>query len=74
MRVDFNCLLSIREFCITQNIKKLIEWDKKNKRLKDQYFRYMFNVATGKTTFDAKAIELAELNIKAMKRFGFRTD
>lgn len=47
-------------------------WDKKNKRLKDQYFRYMLNVATGKTPFDAKAIKLAELNIKAMKRFGFK--
>lgn len=55
-----------------EHIKKLVEWDKKNKRLKDQYFRFMFNVATGKTPFDAKAIKLAELNIKAMKRFGFK--
>ena len=54
-----------------EHIKKLVEWDKKNKRLKDQYFRFMFNVATGKTPFDAKAIKLAELNIKAMKRYGF---
>lgn len=54
------------------HIKKLVEWDKKNKRLKDHYFNFMFNVATGKNPFDAKAKKLAELNIKAMNRFGFR--
>jgi hypothetical protein len=55
------------------HIKKLVEWDKKNRRLKDPYFRFMFNVATGKSPFDAKAKKLAELNIKAMERFGFRS-
>jgi hypothetical protein len=57
-----------------EDIKKLVEWDKKNKRLKDQYFRYMFNVASGKTPFDEKAKKMADLNFKAMKRFGFNQE
>ncbi len=52
-------------------IEKMVAWDKKNKRLKDHHFRYMWNVANGKQTFDDRAKKYAEMNLKTLKRFGF---
>ena len=52
-------------------IKKIVDWDRKNKRLKDHHFRFMWNVANGKHPLNDRAKKFAMMNLKALKRFGF---
>jgi hypothetical protein len=52
-------------------IEKMVAWDKRNKRLKDHHFKYMWNVANGKQAFDDRAKKFAEMNLKTLKRHGF---
>lgn len=52
-------------------IEKMIAWDKKNKRLKDHHFRFMYNVIQGKTPFDERAKKYALNNLNHLKKFGF---
>ena len=45
-------------------IQKMISWDKKNKRLQDHHFRFMWNVANNKYPFDERAKKYALNNLK----------
>ena len=54
-----------------ENIKALVEWDKRNKRLNNYYFKFMHGVACGEIPFDSKAKKFAKLNIDSMKKYGF---
>jgi mRNA-degrading endonuclease YafQ of YafQ-DinJ toxin-antitoxin module len=53
-------------------IKKMVDWDKRNKKLKDHHFRFMWNVANNKQPLDERAKKYASMNLKFIKRFGFR--
>jgi len=52
-------------------IKKMVDWDKRNKRLKDHHFKFMWNVANNKQPLDERAKKFASMNLKFIKRFGF---
>ncbi|MGQ1945486.1 AIPR family protein [Geofilum sp. OHC36d9] len=52
-------------------IKKIVAWDRKNKRLKDHHFRFMWNVAEGKYPLNERAKEFALMNLKTLKKYGF---
>lgn len=52
-------------------IKKMVAWDKKNKRLKDHHFRFMWNVANKKQPLNERAKKFAIMNFKALKKYGF---
>lgn len=52
-------------------IKKIVDWDKKNKRLKDHHFRFMWNVAEGKHPLNDRAKKFALMNLKTLKKYGF---
>lgn len=55
-----------------EQIKKMVEWDRKNKRLKDHHFKYMFDVANGKLPFGDQAKRYAAMNFEMMKKYGFK--
>ena len=52
-------------------IKKMIDWDKKNKKLKNYHFRFMWNVVTGQYPLNDKAKRFAAMNLKTIKKYGF---
>ncbi|MFA9391652.1 MAG: AIPR family protein [Prolixibacteraceae bacterium] len=52
-------------------IQKMIDWDKKNKRLKDQNFRFMLKVANNQHPMDERAKKYALNNLKMLKKYGF---
>lgn len=53
-------------------IKRIVEWDRKNKKLKDHHFKYMFDIANGKITLNEQAKKFAKLNLEKIKKFGFK--
>jgi len=53
-------------------VKKIVEWDRRNKRLKDYQFRYMWDVANGKTSLSEQAKKYARMNLRAIEKFGFK--
>lgn len=53
-------------------IKRMVEWDRKNKKLKDHHFKYMFDIANGKIAFNEQAKKYAKLNLEKLKKFGFK--
>jgi hypothetical protein len=52
-------------------IKKIVDWDRKNKRLKDHHFRFMWNVAEGKHPLNDRAKKFALMNLQTLKKYGF---
>lgn len=52
-------------------IKKMIEWDTKNKRLKDFHFKYMSDLVKGKVPLGAQAKKYVAMNLQTLKRYGF---
>jgi len=52
-------------------IQKMLSWDKKNKRLQDHHFRFMWNVANNKQPLDERAKKYALNNLKILKKYGF---
>lgn len=55
-----------------ETIKRMVEWDRKNKRLKDYHFKYMSDIANGKITLNEQSIKYAKLNLEKVKKFGFK--
>ncbi len=53
-------------------IKKIVDWDKKNKRLKDHHFRFMWNVAEGKYPLNDRVKKFAVMNLNTIKKYGFK--
>ena len=53
-------------------IKKMVDWDRKNKRLKDQYFVYMNNIVQGKYPLNEKAENYAKISFRFLEKFGFK--
>ena len=52
-------------------IKEIVKWDKKNKRLKDFEYQFMFNLAEGTKPLSDKNLFIAGLNLKKAKKYGF---
>jgi hypothetical protein len=52
-------------------IKKIVDWDKKNKALKDFEFCFMRDLAEGKKTLSDRNKFIATLNLKKVMKYGF---
>jgi hypothetical protein len=54
-------------------VKKMIVWDRLNKRLHPKSFAIMFSIVQGKSTLDEKAKKMVEQNFRFLyKKYGFR--
>lgn len=53
-------------------IQKVVQWDKKNRRLKDFEYAFMSKLAEGKKTLTQKNIEIAKLNLIKVRQYGFK--
>jgi hypothetical protein len=53
-------------------IRRIVEWDRKNKKLKPHHFKYMFEIATGKIVLNEESKRYAILNLEKIKKFGFK--
>ena len=53
-------------------VKKMVDWDRKNKRLKDQYFVYLKNIVQGKYPLNEKAENYAKISFRFLEKFGFK--
>jgi hypothetical protein len=61
------------EFEITIDlIERIVQWDKKNKRLDAYKYRFMVDLLEGKKELTDRNIYIASLNLKTVARFGFR--
>jgi hypothetical protein len=52
-------------------IKKIVQWDKKNKKLKDFEFIFMTELVEGKKTFTDHNKKIASWNLAKVKKYGF---
>lgn len=53
-------------------IERIVQWDKKNKRLDAYKYRFMVDLLEGKKTLTDRNIFLARLNLKTAEKYGFR--
>lgn len=53
-------------------VKKVVQWDKRNKRLKPYEYRFMSDLAEGKKGMTSRNLYIAGLNLKKVKKYGFR--
>lgn len=52
-------------------IKKIVKWDKKNKRLKDFEYKFMSDLSEGKKELNGRNKQVACWNFDKVKKFGF---
>jgi hypothetical protein len=52
-------------------IKDIVAWDKKNKRLKDYEYKFMSNLAEGRTPLTERNLFIAGLNLEKIKKQGY---
>src|ERR1035437_5508773 len=52
-------------------IKKIVQWDRKNKRLKDGEYKFMAELAEGRKTLSEYNKKIASWNLEKVKRNGF---
>jgi hypothetical protein len=52
-------------------IKEIVKWDKKNIVLKDFEYKFMVDLIEGKKPLTERNINIAELNLKKVKKYGF---
>jgi hypothetical protein len=65
--------VEINEVEITlELIAKIVQWDKKNKRLDAYKYGFMADLLNGKKTLTERNKFLAKLNLKTIEKFGFR--
>lgn len=53
-------------------VEKVVQWDKRNKRLKPYEYRFMSDLAEGKKGMTSRNLYIAGLNLKKVKKYGFR--
>lgn len=53
-------------------IKKMVDWDKRNKRLKDHHYRMMLDIVNGKTQLTQHTKKYCSINYEYIKKFGFK--
>lgn len=52
-------------------VKKIVQWDKKNKILEDFKYKFMFDLSEGKKPFSERNKFIAGLNLSEVKKYGF---
>lgn len=52
-------------------IKSIVQWDKKNKKLKDFEFTFMLELAEGRKPLTERNKFIANLNLQKVKKYGF---
>jgi hypothetical protein len=62
----------IAEEITLELIKRMVEWDKKNKKLKDHHYAYMRNILDNKIPLGDQAKRYIKLNLDFLKKVGFR--
>jgi hypothetical protein len=61
-----------KEVKITMDlIQRMVEWDRKNKRLKDHHFKFMWELANNKAPLTEQAEKLVRMNLNMLKKWGF---
>ncbi len=53
-------------------IKKMVEWDKKNKKLKRHHFRMMFDIINGKEELTGQNKKYCLMNYQFISKYGFK--
>jgi len=53
------------------DIKAVVKWDRKYKRMEDYEYKFMADLAEGKKPLTDKNLFIAGLNLKKVKKFGF---
>jgi len=53
-------------------IKKMVDWDKRNKKLKDHHFKFMLEIVKGNSQLTDQAKKYAAMNYKTLLRSGFK--
>jgi hypothetical protein len=54
-----------------EHIERIVQWDKKNKRLDAYKYRFMSDLLEGKKPLTDRNKFLVSLNLKTVKKFGF---
>jgi hypothetical protein len=54
-------------------IKKMVDWDRKNKRLKSHHFRMMFDILNGKEALTDKNKKYCTMNFQFISKYGFKS-
>lgn len=52
-------------------VKKIVQWDKKNKRLEGYQYKFMAELAEGKKSWSEHHKKIATLNLNKAKKYGF---
>lgn len=53
-------------------IKRMVEWDRKNKRLKPHHFIMMFDIINGKEELTPQNIKYCQMNFQHISKYGFK--
>lgn len=53
-------------------VKKIVQWDRKNKRLEGYQYMFMAELAEGKKSWSEHHKKIAILNLKKVKKYGFK--
>jgi len=53
-------------------VKKIVQWDRKNKRLEGYQYKFMAELAEGKKSWSEHHKKIAILNLKKVKKYGFK--
>ncbi len=53
-------------------IKKMVDWDRKNKRLKPHHFRMMFDIVNGKEELTSQNKKYCMMNFHFISKYGFK--
>lgn len=55
-------------------IKKMVDWDRKNKRLKPHHFRMMFDIVNGKEELTSQNKKYCKMNFEFISKYGFKVN
>ena len=53
-------------------IKKMVDWDRKNKRLKPHHFKMMFDIINGKEQLTTQTKKYCQFNFQFLSKYGFK--
>lgn len=53
-------------------IRRMVEWDRKNKKLKNHHFAYMWDILNNKVPLGEQAKKYVRMNLDFLKKMGFK--